>query len=107
MHALLTQLRQDHVHYSRLLNLLEIQLISLEAGKPADFHLMRDIVLSPPVYSVAGPLTRSPGSPYRGAYPVNPYIFYGNIFVLQEMPEIRQKLFGKWGKSGGSERFSL
>jgi hemerythrin-like domain-containing protein len=44
MAGLLNQLRMDHINYSRLLNLLEIDITAVEAGEKADYLRMKDIM---------------------------------------------------------------
>lgn len=44
MAALLNQLRLDHINYARLLNLLEIDILAIEAGEKADYLRMQDIM---------------------------------------------------------------
>lgn len=44
MPALFEQLHQDHINYSRLLNLLELHLQKLEAGEKPDYLILQDIL---------------------------------------------------------------
>lgn len=44
MAGLLNQLRLDHINYSRLLNLLEIDITAIEAGDKVDYLRMQDIM---------------------------------------------------------------
>lgn len=44
MHPMLERLQQDHVNYSRLMNLLDRQVKHLEHGERTDMLVMRDIM---------------------------------------------------------------
>jgi len=44
MAVLLNQLRLEHINYSRLLNLLEVDIMALQSGGKADYLRMQDIM---------------------------------------------------------------